>query len=92
MGWNNFWRSKLLYDAQIRGAFGDLYSTFGMSYFFGQFLMFLWLPSFLSFLVGVTYGHNIPGTDQILLATRSDFLETFFLDIDTPGSAHLGLR
>ena len=48
--------------------------------------MFLGLPSFFSFLEGLTNGHTIPDTSKILEATRAAFLEVLFSSVDTPGS------
>ena len=52
--------------------------------------MFLGLPSFFSFLEGLTNGHTIPVACEILEATRATFLEVLFSSVDTPGSAQNG--
>ena len=48
--------------------------------------MFLDLPSFFSFLEGLTNGLTIPGTPQVLEATRAAFQRILFSSVDTPGS------
>ena len=50
------------------------------------FLMFLGLPSFFSFLEGLTNGLTIPEGCEILEATRATFLEALCSSVDTPGS------
>jgi len=49
-------------------------------------LMFLELPSFFSFLEGLTNGLTIPEGCEILEATRATFLEALCSSVDTPGS------
>ena len=48
--------------------------------------MFLGLPSFFSFLEGLTNGLTIPEGCEILEATRATFLEVLCSSVDTPGS------
>ena len=50
--------------------------------------MFLGLPSFFSFLEGLTYVSTIQVTCEILEATRATFLELLWSSVDTPGSGH----